>query len=122
MNKYEDLYKRLQQERQQILNKLDLSDIQRQEHPENREGSPYGKREEEASETVELEKKLVLEKKMRESLAEIDHAIEKYNDGTYGKCDICGQLIEEQRLKIRPQASLCVKCKSNPVKYAKEAK
>jgi RNA polymerase-binding protein DksA len=118
MKKYKDYYKRLNSEREQILEKINVLKMERQQPLEGREGSPYGKREEEASETVELEKKLVLENKMKDTLVEIEHAIEKYNNGTYGMCDVCGQEIDEDRLKVQPQASLCIKCKSRPVKNA----
>ena len=51
MKKYKDYYKRLNSERDQILEKLNLLKMERQQPLEGREGSPYGKREEEASET-----------------------------------------------------------------------
>jgi DnaK suppressor protein len=115
-------YERLNLEREQLLEKLESYKIRRQPQVDGREGSPFGKREEEASETFEFEKGLALEVKQRETLAEIEHALEKCRDGTYGMCDLCGQAIDEARLEALPHASLCMKCKSNPVKYAKETK
>ena len=44
---------------------------------ERREGSPFGKREEEATETLELEKRLGLENRMRQEIAAIDHTLDK---------------------------------------------
>jgi RNA polymerase-binding protein DksA len=86
---------------------------------ERREGSPFGKREEEATEALELEKRLVLEKRIREQLAEIEHALQKFEKGTYGLCDICGQPIDPARLEALPQASLCLNCKAQQAKNAK---
>ncbi|MFH1651999.1 MAG: TraR/DksA C4-type zinc finger protein [Chloroflexota bacterium] len=86
---------------------------------ERREGSPFGKREEEATEALELEKRLVLEKRIREDLAAIEHALEKFEKGTYGRCDECDLPIDPERLEALPQASLCLSCKS---KHAKNAK
>jgi RNA polymerase-binding protein DksA len=86
---------------------------------ERREGSPFGKREEEATESFELEKRLTLEKRIREQLAEVEHALQKFEDGTYGLCDNCGQPIDPARLEALPQASLCLNCKTLQTKNAK---
>jgi DnaK suppressor protein len=122
MTSYSKPCKRLDLERKQLIEKLELLKIRRQPPVDGREGSPFGKREEEASETFEFEKGLALEIKLRETLAEIEHALDKCRDGTYGKCDLCGQAIDKARLEALPQASLCMKCKSRPLKYAKEVK
>ena len=83
---------------------------------ERREGSPFGKREEEATESLELEKRLALEKRIREQLAEVEHALQKFQEGTYGLCDSCGQPIDPNRLEALPQASVCVDCKAKNAK------
>jgi len=87
-------------------------------HPteERREGSPFGKREEEATESLELEKRLALENRIREQLAEVEHALQKLQKGTYGLCDVCGQPIDPARLEALPQASLCLDCKAKDAK------
>jgi DnaK suppressor protein len=46
----------------------------------------------------------------REALFEIDHALQKVNQGKYGVCERCGKPIAKRRLKILPQARLCIKC------------
>jgi RNA polymerase-binding protein DksA len=79
---------------------------------ERREGSPFGKREEEANETLELEKRLTLENRVRQELAIVEHALEKIEKGTYGTCDNCRQPIPLERLEALPQASLCMNCKA----------
>ncbi|RJQ40218.1 MAG: hypothetical protein C4555_01925 [Dehalococcoidia bacterium] len=79
---------------------------------ERREGSPFGKREEEAVESAELEKRLALQQRIRDQLAEIEHALDKFEKGTYGFCDRCGAPIDPARLDALPQASLCLKCKA----------
>ena len=87
--------------------------------PERREGSPFGKREEEATESFELEKRLALEKRLKEQLVDIGHALDKFDKGTYGLCDNCGQSIDPARLEALPQASLCLSCKTLMAKNAK---
>ena len=99
----------------------ELEQLQASQHPaeERREGSPFGKREEEATEALELEKRLALEKRIRDQLAEVEHALSKFEDGTYGSCDTCGQPIEPARLEALPQANMCLSCKASQAKNAK---
>ena len=78
---------------------------------ERREGSPFGKREEEATESMELEKRLALEKRLKALLVEVERAIQKLDAGTYGYCDICTLQIDPARLEALPQAILCVSCR-----------
>ena len=42
----------------------------------------------------------------------IDDAIERLANGEYGICMDCGEPISEARLKARPYAIFCIKCKS----------
>lgn len=48
----------------------------------------------------------------RQELTEMDEAIRKLKDGTYGICEDCGEEIAEKRLKIVPFASFCTKCQA----------
>ena len=41
---------------------------------------------------------------------QLERALEKLDEGTYGICDNCGAEIPEGRLKIRPESTLCVEC------------
>lgn len=43
---------------------------------------------------------------------EIDRAIAKLDDGTYGICDGCAEAIVSDRLEALPWATMCVACKS----------
>jgi DnaK suppressor protein len=42
---------------------------------------------------------------------EIVSALTRLDDGTFGKCERCGQQIPIERLEARPTAQLCVNCK-----------
>ena len=88
---------------------------------ERREGSPFGKREEEATETLELEKRLALENRIRQEMAKVEHALEKIKKGTYGLCDNCGKPINPERLEALPHAANCMECKALLAKNAKVA-
>jgi RNA polymerase-binding transcription factor DksA len=61
---------------------------------------------------VERERDLALSAQARAAIEQIDRAIEKIHDGSYGKCDSCGTAIPRERLRALPYAALCVKCKS----------
>jgi DnaK suppressor protein len=43
---------------------------------------------------------------------EIDRALAKLGEGTYGVCDGCGKAISPERLEALPWATLCVTCKA----------
>lgn len=51
--------------------------------------------------------------KERESrmMKKIRKALEKLDEGNFGVCEKCGREISEERLKVRPIAALCIKCK-----------
>lgn len=53
-----------------------------------------------------------LEEWRQDYLREIEHALEKLADGTYGRCDSCGALIDPDRLSALPHSCLCLACKS----------
>jgi DnaK suppressor protein len=113
------LRSRLESERKRLTEELEQLKSSVRPAEERREGSPFGKREEEATESFELERRLTLEKSMRDQLAAVEHALQKFEDGTYGLCDSCGQPIDPARLEALPQASLCLNCKARQAKNAK---
>jgi RNA polymerase-binding transcription factor DksA len=113
------LRSRLKSERERLIEELEQLRASANTTEDRREGSPFGKREEEATETLELEKRLALEKRIREQLVGVEHALHKFEEGTYGSCDNCEQPIDPARLEALPQASLCMNCKAQQAKNAK---
>ncbi len=61
---------------------------------------------------VERERDLALSAQARATADEINLALVKLDNGTYGTCERCGQPIPRARLKAMPSAALCVGCKS----------
>jgi DnaK suppressor protein len=120
-DKYKSLRAQLESEHKRLTEELDKVQTSASSSEERREGSPFGKREEEATETLELEKRLALENRIRQEISGIEHALDKFEKGTYGLCDNCGQRIAPERLEALPQASLCVNCKALLAKNAKVA-
>jgi len=49
---------------------------------------------------------------LKESLAEVEHALAKFEAGTYGLCESCGEPIAPARLEAKPAARLCINCAS----------
>jgi len=47
---------------------------------------------------------------LRETLHEIDDALEKFDAGTYGRCEECGAEIADARLEAMPAARHCITC------------
>lgn len=41
---------------------------------------------------------------------EIDHALKAIDEGSYGACQRCGQLIDPERLEAKPWATFCITC------------
>ena len=49
----------------------------------------------------------------RKLMYNIDEAVRKIEEGTYGICEDCGEDISEKRLLVLPAATLCVDCQEN---------
>jgi RNA polymerase-binding transcription factor DksA len=45
---------------------------------------------------------------LAESLRDIENALSKFDDGTYGKCEVCGNDIALPRLEAKPAARFCI--------------
>ncbi|MCK5451173.1 MAG: TraR/DksA C4-type zinc finger protein [Candidatus Omnitrophica bacterium] len=52
----------------------------------------------------------------RDILFALDEAIKRIDDGLYGNCSSCGEVIAKQRLKAMPQAENCIKCQEKAEK------
>jgi RNA polymerase-binding transcription factor DksA len=48
----------------------------------------------------------------RERLIDLDRALERLSEGTYGACERCGQPIAAERLEARPASRTCIGCAS----------
>jgi DnaK suppressor protein len=61
-----------------------------------------------ATATLNREIDYTLEDNEVNLLAEIDAALKRIDDGTYGQCVRCGKPIPVERLEARPWATLCI--------------
>jgi len=53
----------------------------------------------------------ILKDKQIEEIKEIDIALQKINNKTYGVCEMCDENIGVKRLKAKPHARFCVHCR-----------
>jgi RNA polymerase-binding protein DksA len=63
--------------------------------------------------TVTLDRELdySLEENSSRVLEEIDAALKRIEDGTFGECTSCGKQIAQERLEAMPHATKCIDCK-----------
>ena len=72
--------------------------------------TPEGNEEEAANEVEEYSIRLPLEESLETSLQDVDAALERIAQGTYGVCGKCSQEIQKERLFALPEARTCVHC------------
>jgi RNA polymerase-binding transcription factor len=103
----------LEEERRRVL---DAIDYLHKEHP----GSIEDETEDEttddhiaetATATLDREIDYTLEENSEHVLSEIEGALERIEEGTYGTCVNCGKPIAEERLAAIPWATYCIDCK-----------
>lgn len=63
-----------------------------------------------ASELAEMERDEAVLLVMDGQRAEVEAALARLDDGTYGRCVACGTTLPDERLDARPEAARCVTC------------
>ena len=70
----------------------------------------FGKRVGEGtSQAVERIAQVDVHRRLDAKLTDVERALEKLDDGTYGTCDACGEPIPPERLDAMPWATRCVR-------------
>jgi DnaK suppressor protein len=70
----------------------------------------FGKRVGEGtSQAIERIEQVDVAKRLEAKLADVVRALEKLADGSYGRCDVCGEPIAPERLDAMPWAVRCVR-------------
>jgi DnaK suppressor protein len=65
-----------------------------------------------AQEYASQERKIAFFEQHCEELMEVESALARLDEGTYGLCTRCNQPINPARLEVLPWASMCIPCKS----------
>ena len=60
------------------------------------------------TETFEREKDLSILEQVDAELVDVEHALRRLDDGTYGTCEVCGKVIPDERLEAMPATRLCL--------------
>jgi RNA polymerase-binding transcription factor DksA len=61
------------------------------------------------TETFDRERDLSILEQVEAELADIEHALRRLDEGTYGQCEACGEPIADDRLEALPGARFCVR-------------
>jgi RNA polymerase-binding protein DksA len=64
-----------------------------------------------ASATFDRELDYTLEDNSEHVLTEIDAALKRIDEGTFGRCGRCGEAIGEARLEALPWVTMCIDCR-----------
>ncbi len=96
----------LYQEREKLLGDIEVlkQTLKSEVDVDVEEGDP---------EIIEREKSATLLEALEAKLAAVDHALKIIAAGQYGICERCGAEIPQERLEVKPEATLCVKCQSD---------
>jgi len=71
----------------------------------------FGKRVGEGTtQAVERIAQVDVAKKLDAKLRDVERALAKLDEGTYGICDVCGSSIQDERLEAIAWVVLCVRC------------
>lgn len=60
------------------------------------------------TETFEREKDMSILEHVEAQLTDVDRALTRLEQGSYGTCEACGRPIDEDRLRARPAARFCI--------------
>jgi RNA polymerase-binding protein DksA len=71
------------------------------------------------AEIFEREKNAALIAVLERKMHDIEAALRSIAKGQYGICDRCGQQIELERLEVKPDATLCLKCQQEVERQAR---
>ena len=99
--------KSLLERRAAILKGLDQEYLQKRDRGEGR----FADVSDMATEIADGEMALQVAQEQSVEIAQINEALAKIDDRTYGSCESCGRKIPAARLEVLPYATLCVRCK-----------
>jgi DnaK suppressor protein len=111
--KKDELRRTLEERRREIRGEVDrmaeeLRSIGRDQ--EDEKGSVGNHLADDGSNVMEAERLTTISDDLQDVLAQVDSAIQRIDQGTYGICQRCGKPIGEERLAAFPYVSFCIDC------------
>lgn len=106
--------KQLEEEKAKLEEQLKSFAVSNKHAPEdfNALFPQFGEKDEDnAAEVAVFSDNLSLERTLESALRDVNKALERIKNGTYGICRYCKKPIDEKRLLARPTSSACVDCK-----------
>ena len=104
----QDLLKR----KDELVRDLNIDAVQVTEDDYDAKFPDFGDKDDEnAAEVATFEKNLSMEKALEVSLFNVNKALKKVEEGSYGTCEKCSAPINPRRLEAFPSATTCMECK-----------
>jgi len=63
-----------------------------------------------ATEAFEQARDMSVRARLGDTLIDVEEALHKFDEGSYGVCENCGNKIDWARLEAKPAARLCIRC------------
>jgi RNA polymerase-binding protein DksA len=103
----------LRGERERLLEEIAYADEQLAEMLRDAGDNAVDDQADAGTRTFEREQEISLAAGTAEKLAQVDRALRRLADGSYGVCENCGAPIGKLRLQAFPRATLCLSCKES---------
>ncbi len=107
----EEVRSELFEERERLRSELNLAEHELQDLMRDAGDGAGNDQADVGSTTFERDHEMSLANNARDMLTQIEHALGRIHDGSYGVCESCGEPIGKMRLMAFPRATLCLPCK-----------
>ena len=71
--------------------------------------------------TALRERAMWLLEDQRQKIEQIDQALKRIEDGSYGHCETCGGAISPERLEALPYATQCIRCQEHAERHGRRS-
>lgn len=99
----------LRAEHQALIDDMTTGEDQVTASDPQHEGDSSSESADDADAMFDAEMNFSLVDNERDIVSQIDNALARVDAGTYGICEVCGEEIEPERLRVLPYATLCLK-------------
>jgi len=118
MQGFRDLLNNKMESSQELLNKIQEANQVESHEISSSDSHPADL----GTELFDKEHGMALEAAQELTVKEINQALKKTENGTYGICEFCKNAIDPKRLKVLPQTRYCIECENNKENELKQLK